>query len=94
MLECANGSYYTGYTTDIQRRYKEHLNGTASKYTRGFPPKKIAVYWMLESQTSSVAMKLEAAIKRLSADQKRALVLAPDSIDELMDCPRIKAYRV
>ena len=32
ILECSNGSYYTGYTTDMERRYQEHLDGTADCY--------------------------------------------------------------
>ena len=46
ILLCKNGSYYTGYTTDIKRRYKEHLKGTAkSKYTRSFKVKNLAQCW-------------------------------------------------
>jgi len=80
MLECSNGSYYTGYTVDINRRYQQHLNGTASKYTKSFPPKKVAVCWTIESDSKSVAMKLEAAIKKLSVDQKRKLIAAPKTM--------------
>ena len=69
MLECVNGSYYTGYTTDIKRRYQEHLQGTAKcKYTRSFPPKRIAANWEVES--ISAALKLESHIKSLTKKQK------------------------
>ena len=80
ILECANGSYYTGYTVDIKQRYQKHRDGTACKCTRAFPPKKIAACWTIDSDSASVAMKLEAAIKTLSRKQKEALVAEPQLI--------------
>lgn len=69
ILECNNGSYYTGYTTDIERRYQEHLKGsTKCKYTRSFPPKHIAASWRVDSL--SEALKLEKKIKTLTKAQK------------------------
>ncbi|MCF6768431.1 GIY-YIG nuclease family protein [Thiotrichales bacterium 19S11-10] len=41
ILECREGRLYTGYTTDLDRRFKEHCSGIASKFTRSFPPEKI-----------------------------------------------------
>ncbi|PSR04388.1 MAG: endonuclease [Bacteroidetes bacterium SW_8_64_56] len=38
VLECSDGTYYTGYTTDVERRVAEHNEGTAAKYTRGRRP--------------------------------------------------------
>ena len=70
LLECCNGHYYTGYTTDLQRRYQEHLQGTAKcKYTRSFPPRRIAASWQIEGNLSQI-LKIEAAIKRLSKSEK------------------------
>jgi putative endonuclease len=77
MLECKNGSFYTGYTVDIKKRYQKHLDGTASKYTRSFPPKRIAACWEIKSSSSSEAMKLEAKIKKLSAAKKKELINNP-----------------
>lgn len=74
ILECLNGSYYTGYTVNLEERYQKHIAGTASKYTRAFPPKSIAASWVLESSSASEAMKIEACIKRLTAKQKKTLV--------------------
>lgn len=73
MLECSNGSYYTGYTTDLARRYKEHEQGSDKcRYTRSFPPKKLVTFWILESK--SVALCIEAKIKKLHKHQKLQLI--------------------
>lgn len=74
LLECSNGSYYTGYTTDMERRYQEHLRGSAKcKYTRSFPPRRIAACWQIEADLSHI-LKIEAAIKRLPKLAKRKLI--------------------
>ena len=74
LIECSNASYYTGYTTDIQRRYQEHCIGSKKcKYTRSFPPKKLLAYWEILSSQSD-ALKLEKCIKQLSKKQKTKLV--------------------
>lgn len=80
ILECTNGSYYTGYTNDIDRRYQEHLEGSPKcKYTRSFPPRRIAALWELDCSLSEI-LKLEAAVKRLSKPKKHALVLSPENL--------------
>jgi len=84
MLECSNGSYYTGYTTDLARRYKEHEQGSDKcRYTRSFPPKKLMTFWILESK--SVALRIEAKIKKLSKSQKRQLIdINADTLNEYL----------
>ena len=73
ILECSNGNYYTGYTTDIERRYKEHQEGTSKcKYTRSFPPERIAACW--RTQDISLALKIEKAVKKLSKQEKMNLI--------------------
>lgn len=85
ILECSNGAYYTGYTTDIERRYKEHQEGSAKcKYTRSFPPKHLVKYWQLEMDLSTV-LKLEYAIKQLNKQKKQLLIENPDTLLELLD---------
>jgi putative endonuclease len=72
MLECADGTFYTGWTTDPERRLKQHNNGTAARYTRSRLPVKM-VY--LEPQPDrTTAMKRERAIKRLSRERKMKLI--------------------
>ena len=85
MLLCENNTYYTGYTTDMARRYQEHLAGSAKcKYTRSFKPLRIAQSWQIGDK--SLAMQIEKYIKNLSKPKKVALVLAPQLLTELFDC--------
>jgi putative endonuclease len=75
ILECADRTYYTGWTTDPERRLKQHNQGIAARYTRSRLPVKI-VY--LEPQPDrTAAMKRERAIKRLSRERKKQLTLIP-----------------
>ncbi|OGT43205.1 MAG: hypothetical protein A3F13_03330 [Gammaproteobacteria bacterium RIFCSPHIGHO2_12_FULL_40_19] len=79
MLECNNGNYYTGYTTDVTRRYQEHQAGSAKcKYTRAFPPKKIVAVWTFDNKSD--ALRHEAKIKSLSKKDKIKLIACGLSI--------------
>ncbi|WP_224448088.1 GIY-YIG nuclease family protein [Haloprofundus salilacus] len=72
VVECADGSYYTGYTTDVRRRVAEHNAGDGAKYTRGRTPVELV---HSESYSSkSAAMSREYEIKQLSRRQKERLV--------------------
>lgn len=85
MLECNNDTYYTGYTTDIERRYEEHCYGSFKcKYTRAFPPRKIAACWQLDADLSST-MRIEKAIKRLSRTEKVRLVQMPGRLTLVLE---------
>jgi putative endonuclease len=81
IAECADGTYYTGYTTDVAGRAGAHNAGKGAKYTRSRLPVKIIHTEMFESKSD--ALKREAAIKRLRRSAKKALVSPPDA-----DCPR------
>ncbi len=83
ILECKNGSYYTGYTVDIQKRYQQHVDGVGAKYTRSFPPKKIAVYWVLSLELSMI-LKIEYKIKTLKKVEKKRLIQEPDLLETLL----------
>lgn len=72
ILECADGSYYTGWTNDLERRVREHNEKKGAKYTRGRTPVKLVYYETFE--TKSEALKREAAIKKLSRPEKDALI--------------------
>ncbi len=72
VLKCADGSLYTGYTTDVERRVAEHDAGEGAKYTRGRTP--VSLVHTESFGSRSEAMSREHAIKRLSRDQKEALV--------------------
>lgn len=82
ILYCNNNCYYTGYTTDLKKRYAAHLNGTASKYTRSFKPLKIAQCW--EVKNKSFAMRFEHAIKELSRQDKEKIIARPDLLYEFI----------
>lgn len=72
ILECADGTYYTGWTTDPQRRAQQHNKGIGARYTRTRTPVKL-VY--IEPQPDrKTAMKRERAIKALSRKQKSKLI--------------------
>lgn len=71
MLRCGDGSLYTGYTTDLPRRLREHNQGTASRYTRSRRP--VQYVYVEEHPDKSAALKREQAIKRLRKPAKEAL---------------------
>jgi putative endonuclease len=72
IVECADGTFYTGWTTDPSRREKEHNAGRGARYTRMRCPVKM-VY--IEPQSDKItALKRERAIKSLSRDKKKKLV--------------------
>ncbi len=84
MIECSNGHYYTGYTTNVERRYREHLQGNAKcKYTRSFPPKLLVASWCVGGDRSQ-ALKIECEVKKLSKVQKQRLVNEPSRLQNLM----------
>ncbi|MDO8647309.1 MAG: GIY-YIG nuclease family protein [Candidatus Diapherotrites archaeon] len=72
LLECSDGSYYCGFTPDLEKRLKAHNSGKASKYTRAKLPVKLVFSETLE--TKSLALKREAQIKRLSRKEKEKLL--------------------
>jgi putative endonuclease len=74
MLRCRDGSLYTGWTNDLTKRVATHVAGKASRYTASRLPVEIAAAWPMPSR--GLAMREEARIKRLSRQEKLALVEA------------------
>lgn len=74
VLECGDGSLYTGYTTDVDRRVAEHAAGDGAKYTRGRRPVELVHVESFDSK--SAALSREHAIKSLSRGAKERLVAA------------------
>lgn len=72
ILECSDGSYYTGWTNDLHKRIQAHNDGKGAKYTRSHRPVTLAYYEAFE--TKEEAMKRECEIKKLSRKEKEALV--------------------
>lgn len=74
VLQCADGTLYTGITTNCDRRLNEHnkCNKRGAKYTRVRRP--VSLLWFEEHQGRAQASRKEAAIKKLSREQKLRLV--------------------
>lgn len=72
IVECKDGTFYTGWTTCLERRVEEHNSGKGAKYTRGRGPVKMIYHE--EFETKEEAMRREYAIKRLSRKEKEQLV--------------------
>ncbi len=72
ILKCADGTYYTGWTSDPVRRLEQHNQRSASRYTRARLP--VEMVYLEPQPNRSAAMKRERAIKALSRKQKQALM--------------------
>jgi putative endonuclease len=72
ILKCADGSFYTGWTTDPERRVKQHNTGSGARYTRSRRP--VELIYVENQPDRSSAMKRENAIKKFSRAQKWALI--------------------
>lgn len=72
MLQCRDGTLYTGITTDVARRTAVHNSGKGAKYTRSRLP--VTVVYQEPQPDKSAALKRELAIKRLTRAQKLQLI--------------------
>lgn len=72
IVECADGTYYTGWTNHLEKRIQDHNDGKGAKYTKARTPVTLVYYETFE--TKSEALKREAAIKKLSRREKEALI--------------------
>ncbi len=81
ILLTERNTYYCGYTDDLQKRYKAHLNGYGAKYTRANKPVKLI--WQKEFNSKSDAQKEEYRIKQLSRREKEFIInrTSPDMPD-------------
>ena len=73
IVECADGTYYTGWAVDPEKRVAMHNKGRGARYTRTRGPVRLVYVEDLPDRTS--AMKREIAIKRMSRDRKGKLIL-------------------
>jgi len=71
IVACADGSLYTGYSTDPERRVAEHNSGRGSKYTRSRRPVRLA--FVEERHSKADALRREIQIKRMSREEKLRL---------------------
>ena len=77
ILHCADGSYYTGWTTDVDRRVHEHNLGRGARYTRQRRPVRL-VYWEVQINRAA-AQRREEEIKRRGRRYKERLISAVSS---------------
>lgn len=71
ILECLDGTLYTGVTTDLKRRFNEHKQGIGARYTKSHPPRRV-LYTEVQPNRSR-AQAREAAIKRMTRAKKMEL---------------------
>ena len=74
ILECADGTFYTGWTTDPSRREKQHNAGRGAKYTRTRRP--VRMVYIEEQPDRVTAMKRELVIKKMKRDGKKKLMVS------------------
>lgn len=84
MLRCEDNSIYTGITTDIERRMREHFERTnkCAKYTNTHFAKKLEITWITENRI--LASKLEYHIKELNKKQKEELIKNSNKLEDLL----------
>lgn len=72
IIEASDKTYYTGITTDVERRFSQHLDGTGARFFYGRRP--VAVVYREDGHDRSSASRREAEIKRLSRREKAILI--------------------
>lgn len=87
LARCGNSSIYTGATTDLKRRVREHNGGytgrLGAKYTAAHQPVSLAQAWEVTSWSD--ALRLEYAIKQCVRSQKEQLIKQPEQIHHLAE---------
>lgn len=71
MVRCADGTLYTGYTSDVAKRLRAHNSGKGAKYTRGRSP--VTLQYLEWASTAKEALRRERQIKKMSREAKLAL---------------------
>ena len=73
VLECRDGSLYTGWTNDLERRVREHNEGRGAKYTKAIGVKNLEIYFQCQSRGE--ASKIEIYIKSLTKQKKEFFLI-------------------
>ena len=76
LIECTDGSLYAGITTDVERRFQEHISGKGARYTRSHKPIRLVASRPVGSRSD--ALRAELAIKRLPKGKKLAALRSTD----------------
>ncbi|MGG7323810.1 GIY-YIG nuclease family protein [Clostridium baratii] len=72
IIKCSDDSLYTGWTNDLEKRFKKHQEGKGAKYTKGRGP--LELVYFEEYETKVQAMKREYEIKKMSREKKIKLI--------------------
>ncbi|HBS04877.1 MAG TPA: hypothetical protein DEA96_07935 [Leptospiraceae bacterium] len=93
IIRTSSNTLYTGITTDLERRWKEHSRLKAgSKYLKAVRPQELVAAWLLETDETtdipvrSLASKLESKVKSLDREQKLQLIQRPSRIKRFDEC--------
>lgn len=78
IILCSDKSFYTGITTDINRRFSQHADGTGAKYFRGRTP--VELVYLERAQDRSSASRREAEIKKMKPAEKKRLLISPGNL--------------
>jgi putative endonuclease len=90
LIECDDGSLYTGIATDVEARFAAHVCGKGARYTRARKPVRVAASFELAGR--SEASRAEYRVKQLTARQKRELIAGVRTLESVM--PQIEAIDV
>ena len=83
MIECENGSYYTGFSVNLTRRYRRHLSGISkAKYVAAFKARALLCCWEVYG-TKGDSLKIEAHIKKMNRVFKEKIVNDPKLLEEI-----------
>ena len=85
LLECSDGSVYTGIAVDVQARFDQHLSGAGARYTRSRKPVQVLASFELADRSS--ASRAEYWVKRLAPGEKRALAAGMRTLDSVVPAP-------
>ncbi len=93
ILRCKDDTLYTGITTDIGRRFREHSGDipNGAKYTRSHVPERFEAVWSCDGRSS--ASKLEYAVKKLRREQKLRLIEDEDAFTEIFGEDKASLYK-
>jgi putative endonuclease len=82
LLECSDGSVYTGIATDVQARFDKHLSGAGARYTRSRKPVRVLASFELADRSS--ASRAEYWVKRLAPSEKRVLAAGGRTLESVV----------
>jgi putative endonuclease len=85
LIECSDGSVYTGIATDVAARFDKHANGKGARYTRSRKP--VALLASFELADRSSALRAEYRVKRLAPAEKRALAAGARTLESVLPPP-------